>query len=284
MGPGPTHLKPRGRPRLQGVPREPAFAHVLPGRPAKRPGRDAGRRPRCSTGRALPGPAGRRPRPRVPRAWRRRRAATPRARGVAGPPERLHAAHPVFWRHCEEAFLTDTLQTDLLRGGLRLPHAQRGAASRARRRRRASAAQARRLLPGRRRCLGNRGPPRTWAPARTAAAGPPACLRLEARRRATAARGRGAVRGAGEGPVGCRCRGSHARGERPGLARCPCGHARAAWSRARTALGRDDGPAVAPRGHPPCAGAVGLCPRGSCPLAGGRQTRAAKQKAGGQAR
>lgn len=202
MGPGPTHLKPRGRPRLQGVPREPAFAHVLPGRPAKRPGRDAGRRPRCSTGRALPGPAGRRPRPRVPRAWRRRRAATPRARGVAGPPERLHAAHPVFWRHCEEAFLTDTLQTDLLRGGLRLPHAQRGAASRARRRRRASAAQARRLLPGRRRCLGNRGPPRTWAPARTAAAGPPACLRLEARRRATAARGRGGVRGAARGRSG----------------------------------------------------------------------------------
>lgn len=229
MGPSPTHLKPSGRPRLQGFQREAAFAQRAPGSACKaRPGRDTVRCPCWSTGPALPGPGGRRPRPRAPHAWGHRGGATDpgtvvparsrrkprrsarhrRPRSVAGPPaERLSASHPVLWRHREEAFLTDTLQTDLLGRSLRLPHAERGAASRARRRRWASAAQARRLLPGRCRggdgYLGNRGPPRTWAPACAPAAGLPPALGLK----------RGAQRRPRrEGAVGCRLPGLHARG------------------------------------------------------------------------
>lgn len=61
------------------LPRRPAGTLLrtrAPGSPCKaRPGRDTGRRQRCSTARDLPGPAGRRPRPRAPHAWRRRGAA-----------------------------------------------------------------------------------------------------------------------------------------------------------------------------------------------------------------
>lgn len=58
-------------------------------------------------------------------------------------------SHPVFRRHREEAVLTDTLQTDLLRLGLRVPHAERRPpTARVRRRRRGSSAQARGVLPG----------------------------------------------------------------------------------------------------------------------------------------
>ena len=80
--------------------------------------------------------------PLVPETWRF--SATLRAPvrfGSALPPARTQlpraASHPVLWRHREEAFLTDTLQTDLFRLRLRLPHAELSVpTSRVRRRRR----------------------------------------------------------------------------------------------------------------------------------------------------